>query len=170
MCEMMAGRTDWRTGSPVVDATEVGLSALVHLLSEFEDLQPVYITVLLSQPSADRQRLLRPAGDEGALPTDAVATRRTARADMETVMTMMKMTRDGGSRWVRRRSSQSSSPSFPSAAIIVSLPSSVFVGHARWPSFSASPPIPCVSALIVNFFVTILTGICHGQRRTVTLS
>jgi hypothetical protein len=39
---------------------QVGLSALVHLLSEYPTLLPMYVTVLLEQPPALRQRLLRP--------------------------------------------------------------------------------------------------------------
>lgn len=39
---------------------QVGLSSLVHLLPEFPTLLPMYVTVLLEQKPALRQRLLRP--------------------------------------------------------------------------------------------------------------
>jgi hypothetical protein len=39
---------------------QVGLSALVHLLSDFPTLLPLYVSILLQQPPLLRQRLLRP--------------------------------------------------------------------------------------------------------------
>jgi len=39
---------------------QVGLSALVHLLSDYPTLLPMFVTVLLEQPQNLRQRLLRP--------------------------------------------------------------------------------------------------------------
>uniref|UniRef100_A0A7S2NP71 Uncharacterized protein n=1 Tax=Zooxanthella nutricula TaxID=1333877 RepID=A0A7S2NP71_9DINO len=44
---------------------QVGLSALVHLLPEFPNLLPMYVTVLLEQSPNYRQRLLRPTDAEG---------------------------------------------------------------------------------------------------------
>lgn len=40
---------------------QVGLSSLVHLLAEYPDLFPMFVTVLLEQRPALRQRLLQPA-------------------------------------------------------------------------------------------------------------
>lgn len=44
---------------------QVGLSALVHLLSEYPNILPMYVTVLLEQSPNYRKRLLRPADAEG---------------------------------------------------------------------------------------------------------
>jgi len=43
---------------------QVGLSALVHLISEFTNLLPIYVTILLEQSPMYRQRLLRPCDTE----------------------------------------------------------------------------------------------------------
>jgi hypothetical protein len=43
---------------------QVGLSALVQLLNDCTDLHPIFVTILLSQPPALRQRLLRPNDEE----------------------------------------------------------------------------------------------------------
>merc|ERR1711865_891975 len=42
---------------------QVGLSALVELLEEFSNLQPMFMAVLLEQPHPLRQRLLKPIDD-----------------------------------------------------------------------------------------------------------
>jgi hypothetical protein len=48
---------------------QVGLSALVHLLSDFPQILPLYVAILLEQPPNLRQRLLRPHSvDAGGRP------------------------------------------------------------------------------------------------------
>jgi len=47
---------------------QVGLSALVELLEDFTNLQPMFMAVLLEQPLPLRQRLLRPQAEADAAP------------------------------------------------------------------------------------------------------
>jgi len=47
---------------------QVGLSALVQLLDDFPNLQPMFMAVLLEQPPPLRQRLLTPSADADATP------------------------------------------------------------------------------------------------------
>jgi hypothetical protein len=51
---------------------QVGLSSLVHLLQDYPQLLPIYVSVLLEQPANLRQRLLSPSGNPG----DATGTLR----------------------------------------------------------------------------------------------
>lgn len=54
---------------------QVGLSALVQLLNDCTDLHPIFVTILLSQPPALRQRLLRPHDQELDAEASSVGTK-----------------------------------------------------------------------------------------------